>query len=90
MRASRTSTGRSFCANRGNSPDVAPEAPEKPDTSGAFVYMETSELDGMSKEELSDFAYRELSISLDPDKSREWMVQQIYRLRIVEEALGRR
>jgi len=52
--------------------------------------METSELDGMSKEELSDFAYRELSISLDPDKSREWMVQQIYRLRIVEEALGRR
>lgn len=52
--------------------------------------METSELEGMSKEALADFAYRELRISLDPDKSKEWMVQQIYRLRVVEEALGRR
>lgn len=52
--------------------------------------METSDLDGMSKEEISDFAYRELNISLDPEKSKEWMVQQVYRLRIIEEAAGRR
>ena len=44
----------------------------------------------MSKEALAAFAYRELNISLDTSKSREWMVQQVYRLSIVEEAIGRR
>ena len=54
------------------------------------MYKETSDLEGMRKEDIVDFAYRELNISLDADKSKEWMTQQIYRLRIIEEAAGRR
>lgn len=52
--------------------------------------METSDLTGMGKEDIVDFAYRELNISLDPDKSKEWMIQQVYRLSVIEEAAGRR
>jgi hypothetical protein len=44
----------------------------------------------MDKHALSEFAYRELNISLDTERSKEWMVQQIYRLGVVEEAVSRR
>ncbi len=54
------------------------------------MYLETSDLTEMGKEDIVDFAYRELSISLDADKSKEWMIQQVYRLSIIEEAAGRR
>lgn len=54
------------------------------------MYLETTDLKEMSKEDIVDFAYRELNISLDIDKSKEWMIQQVYRLSVVEEAAGRR
>lgn len=54
------------------------------------MYLETTDLKEMSKEDIVDFAYRELNISLDTNKSKEWMVQQVYRLSIIEEATGRR
>jgi len=87
--ASRTSTGGR--ANAGNGATPSPDAsggPADPPEEEGFVYLSVNALRSMTAQEISDFAAKELSLYLDPNRPKSWLLGRLYRVGVVEELLG--